>query len=170
MSANNDPTTTTTTTATTTTSIAARPLPQCLPTTITRSFRIQDVPSHCFVQIFSDRIVVGITQLATKHIGTWVLCNATQSPIDFKSIDLDVSTLLGMQTTSVDVYARHITEGIIQQKLIPGSNRIVVLLGISLKETVGDDDDDDDRERFQLVTKVLTELIREALQIVLYET
>jgi hypothetical protein len=107
--------------------------------------------------------------LATKHIGTWVLCNATQSPIDFKSIDLDVSTLLGKQTTSVEVYARHITEGIIQQKLIPGSNRIVILLGISLKETVGDDDDDD-RERFQLVTKVLTELIREALQIVLYKT
>jgi hypothetical protein len=67
------------------------------------------------------------------------------------------------------VYARHITKGIIQQKLIPGLNPIlVILLGISLKETAGDDANN--REWFQLVTKVLTELIQEALQIVLYKT
>ena len=57
----------------------------------------------------------------------------------------------------IGVYARRITERIIELRLIPGSNTMVVFLGISLK------DQGKDPEMFRVVVDVLMKLVREAL-------
>jgi hypothetical protein len=110
------------------------------------------------VQVFSDRIVVGITQRNQK-VGNWCLCQALQSPIDPKAMDINLSTVLGdREDAMIGVYARRITERIIESRMIPGSNTMVVLLGISLKGDQGKDP-----QMFRLVVDVLVNLIQETL-------
>jgi hypothetical protein len=135
----------------------ATPNAKCLPATLSRSYKILGVPTDAWVQIFSDRIVVGVTQRQQK-VGNWCLCQALQSPIDPKAIDFTLSTVLGDRNDAmIGVYARRITERIIQSRMIPGSNTMVVFLGISLKNQ------GKDPEMFRLVVDVLVKLIQEAL-------
>ena len=50
------------------------------------------VQTFAGVQIFHDRIVVGISQ-RQQRIGTWCLCQVSQSIIDPKSIDVDITCI-----------------------------------------------------------------------------
>lgn len=144
------------------------PLPQSLPTTLTRSYIVQGVRTHTFCQIFSDRIVVGISQLPSKHIANWTLCQAQKSEVSPRDVDFDVSILLGDHNDAMlELYARRLTECVIQQRLIPGTDRMAILLGMSLQKRQNDATHESDREKFRLVTDTLTGLIHEALGIVL---
>ena len=147
------------------------PLPQSLPTTLTRSYSILGVPTHTFCQVFSDRIVVGVSQLPSKHIGNWTLCQAQRSEVSPKDIDFDVSILLGDHNDAMlELYARRLTECVIQQRLIPGTDRMVILLGMSLQKKqpgAGAESLDADRKKFGLVVDTLTNLIKEALGVAL---
>ena len=134
------------------------PLPQYLPTSLARSFVILGVETDAWVQIFADRIMVGVTQLNGK-VGNWCLCQAEQSLVNHKSIDFNISTVLGDRNDAmIGVYARRITELIIQRELVPGSAYMAVFLGISLK------DKGVDRQMFQLVTNELVDMVAEALK------
>ncbi|KAG7336799.1 proteasome assembly chaperone 3 [Nitzschia inconspicua] len=165
-------------------SATAVPVEQCLPTTITRSYRIQGVPAHTFCQIFGDRIVVGVTQLQSQHIGNWVTCQATLSAIDPKAIEWDVATVLGdHQDVMLEVYARRLVDCIVQRRLIPGTNQVSLLLGLSLlkrpnqqnkqqkqeqEQPVESPSEDNDRERFRLLVDALVGLVSEAVGVALY--
>mmetsp|Transcript_10051 Transcript_10051/g.23953 ORF Transcript_10051/g.23953 Transcript_10051/m.23953 type:complete len:173 (+) Transcript_10051:65-583(+) len=147
----------TTTTTTTTTTLQARP--ECLPASISRSFVILGVETDAWVQIFADRIMVGVTQLNQK-VGNWCLCQAEQSEVNHKAIDFTINTVLGdRKDAMIGVYARRITELIIQRQLVPGSNYMAVFLGISLK------DKGTDRAMFQEVVNVLVDMVADALKL-----
>lgn len=150
----------------------AIPVPQSLPTTLTRSIKVQEVDTHAFCQVFGDRIVVGVTQLHSHHIGNWITCQATMSPIDPKAVEWDLATVLGNhQDAMLEVYARRIVDCIIQPRLIPGTNRIAILLGISLQKTTKQVvSAEQDRERFRLIVDALVNLIGEALGVALYQS
>ena len=95
-----------------------------------------------------------------RKVGNWCLCQAEQSEVNHKSIDFSINTVLGdRKDAMIGVYARRITELVIQRQLIPGSNYMAVFLGISLK------DKGTDREMFQQVVNVLVDMIAEALKL-----
>jgi hypothetical protein len=134
------------------------PRSEFLPATISRSYSILGVPTDAWVQIFSDRLVVGVTQINQK-VGNWCLCLAEQSPVNPKSIDYTINTVLGDRNDAmIGVYTRRITERIIESQMIPGSNYMAVFLGMSLK------DKGTDKEMFRLVVEVLVSLVQEALK------
>ena len=129
--------------------------------------------------MFSDRFVLGVTQLRTKdktsssgHIGSWVLCEASRSEIDPKQVDYDLSTLLGGATRAgirdeKEIYARRIAERLLEKKSLPGgTDRIVLLLGISLLQ-IPTASSFSSIDRFKTLVEVLVELVEEALMIVL---
>lgn len=168
------------------------PHPSSLPTSITRSYKVLGIPTHTFCQIFSDRIVLGVTQLRTKpsinekegkdettsasptpkslsssgHIGSWVYCQASRSQIDPRQVDYEISTLLGGATAQgvrdeKEIFTRRISERLLEKKVIPGgSDRIVLLLGISLLPISS-------INRFKVLVEVLVELVEEALGVAL---
>mmetsp|Transcript_18754 Transcript_18754/g.52427 ORF Transcript_18754/g.52427 Transcript_18754/m.52427 type:complete len:278 (+) Transcript_18754:172-1005(+) len=179
-----------------------RPLEASLPTTINRSYKIFGVPTHTFCQVFSDRIVVGVTQLQTKepnnsicngqksssgHIGSWVYCQASQSQIDPRQVDYELSTLLGSGSSRAEagnrdekeIYARRIAERLLEKKSIPGgTNKIVLLLGISLLPIRNAPSSSSyssssplssfsSIDRFKALVEVLVELIEKAVGIAL---
>lgn len=162
------------------------PHPISIPTSITRSYKVFGVPTHAFCQIFSDRIVLGVTQMRTKpaskdeepkssgHIGSWVYCQTSRSPIDPRKVDYELSTLLGGATASgvreeKEIFARRISERLLEKKVIPGgSERIVLLLGISLLPiTLSTSKSISAIDRFKVLVEALVELIEEALGIAL---
>jgi len=154
-------------------------LPQvsAVPASISRSYKVLGIPTHTFCQVFSDRIVLGATQLqkpkekgSSGHIGSWVYCQASRSQIDPRQVEYELSTLLGGgggKTGPVDekeIYARRIAERLLEKKALPGgSERIVLLLGISLLTIPPSKS----IERFKVLVDVLVELVEEALKIVL---
>lgn len=160
------------------------PLAASLPTTITRSYKIVGVPTHAFCQVFGDRIVLGVTQLQSKminapsgHIGSWVYCQASQSPIDPRQVEYELSTVLGgggsnqslqnkaSHRDEKEVYARRIAERLLEKQSIPGgTDRIVILLGISLLST---ESSASSIRRFKVLVEVLVELIERAVQVAL---
>lgn len=134
-----------------------RPHPSSIPATISRSYSILGVHTDAWVQVFSDRIVVGVTQLNQK-VGNWCLCQAEQSAVNPKAIDFNINTVLGDRNDAmIGVYARRITERIIQAQMIPGSNYMAIFLGLTLK------DKGTDKEMFRLVVDVLVNLVQETL-------
>lgn len=161
------------------------PHASAVPASISRSYKVFGIPTHTFCQIFSDRIVVGVTQLQTKspgnetkasgHIGSWVYCQASKSQIDPRQVDFEISTLLGAggansnlgSRDEKEIYARRITERLLEKKSFPGgTDRIVLLLGISLlpiKPSSGFSS----TERFKVLVEVLVELVEEAIRIAL---
>ena len=159
------------------------PHPTSVPVSISRSYKIWGVPTHTFCQIFSDRIVLGVTQLRNKssgHIGSWVYCQANRSLIDPKQVDFELSTLLGGATPSggrdeKEIYARRIAERLLEKKSLPGgTDRIVILLGISLppvppssSSTTTTTTTTTSIDRFKVLVEVLVELVEEALGIAL---
>ena len=155
------------------------PHTSAVPTSISRSYNIYGIPTHAFCQVFSDRFVLGVTQLRTKdktsssgHIGSWVLCEASRSEIDPKQVDYELSTLLGGATRAgirdeKEIYARRIAERLLEKKSLPGgTDRIVLLLGISLLQ-IPTASSFSSIDRFKTLVEVLVELVEEALMIVL---
>jgi hypothetical protein len=155
-----------------------------VPTSISRSYKVWGVPTHAFCQVFSDRIVVGVTQLQTTklkesssgHIGSWVYCQASRSQIDPRQVDYELSTLLGGASMSAsggnnrdekEVYARRVAERLLEKKSVPGgSDRVVLLLGISLL-SIKPSSSPSSIDRFNVLVEVLVELVEEALGIAL---
>lgn len=155
-------------------SSAALPQASAVPASISRSYKVLGIPTHVFCQVFSDRIVLGVTQLQKPnqkagHIGSWVYCQASRSMVDPKQVDYELSTLLGGGNKSgpvdeKEIYARRIAERLLEKKSLPGgSERIVLLLGISLLTIPPSKS----IERFKVLVEVLVELVEEALKIVL---
>ena len=116
------------------------PQPSSLPKTLTRSFQILSVDTDIFVQIFSDRIFFGVSQLDGK-IGSYLLCEAETSEANLKHTEYHLSTLLGNREDSMlGVYARTLHERI--RAFPPLSDQetskpSVILLGISLDKDKG---------------------------------
>ena len=136
--------------------ITHAPIPMSLPTTLCRSYKILNISTDAWVQVFSDRIFAGVTQLNQK-VGNYVMCQAVKSPIDHASVDFSISTVLGnREDPMMGVYARRITERLIQDRVL--TDPISVFLGISLK------DSGKEPKMFHYVVDVLYNLIREALQ------
>jgi hypothetical protein len=135
-----------------------------LPTTLSRSYRLFGIETDAYVQIFHDRLVVGISQRQQK-IGTWCYLTAAQSAVDPRAIDWDISNVLGDRNDAmVGVYVRQLTEQIIAHKLFVrannnsfGSHSMAILFGATLK------DGGKDPEMFRVVLEVLLQLIRDAL-------
>ena len=96
-------------------------------------------------------------------------CQASQSEVDPKQVDYELSTLLGGSGNARDekeVYARRIAERLLEKQSVPGgSNRIVLLLGISLLPVPPPGVSS--VERFKTLVEVLVELIETALGIAL---
>ena len=142
--------------ATANNAITYGPYPVSLPTTLCRSYKILDIATDAWVQVFSDRIFVGVTQLNQK-VGNYVMCQAVRSPIDHASVDFSISTVLGnREDPMMGVYARRVTERLIQDQVL--MDPISLFLGISLKNS------GKDPKMFHRVVEVLYNLIREALQ------
>jgi hypothetical protein len=137
---------------------AVSALPLSLPTTLSRSDIIHDVPTDAWVQLFADRIFVGVTQ-RNQRVGTYVTCQAIKSPID-NAVDFSISTVLGNRDDAVvGVYARRLAEKLIQER-VTSMEPINLLLGISLLADSGKDP----KMMFQSVVDFLFQLIREAFQ------
>ena len=136
-----------------------KPVSESIPATLSRSYSILGTDTDIWVQIFSDRIVVGVTQLSQK-VGNWCLCQAEQSQVDPKAIDFTINTVLGNRNDAViGVYARRVTERIIQSRMIPGSNYMAIFMGVSLK------DGGRDPEMFRLVVEVIVKMVQETLKL-----
>jgi hypothetical protein len=64
--------------------------PSSIPATLTRSYTVKSVPTDAWVQIFADRIVIGISQLDGK-VGNYLLCQATSSEVNPRAVDYNVT-------------------------------------------------------------------------------
>ena len=135
---------------------------------------------------------------SSGHIGSWVYCVASKSPIDPRRVDYELTTLLGggggrgSERDEKEIYARRISERLLEKKSIPGgTDRIVLLLGISLlplprarataRAATNDNDNNNDAtttatttgssiDRFRVLVEVLVGLVEEALGIALGTT
>lgn len=143
--------------------VSILPHPHSLPTTLSRSLKVLGVETDAYVQLFQDRIVLGISQREQK-IGTWCYVTATQSDVDPGAIDWEISNILGDRNDAMlGVYARQVIEQIITQKLYfqtnsySNSKYVAVLLGATLK------DGGRDPQMFHTILEVLVQLIRDAL-------
>lgn len=122
--------------------ILARPEDMALPVTLTRSFQISlstegsesqtIIPTDCFIQLFGDRVVMGISQVKGK-IGNYLLCQVQPSPVKPQAFDFEVSNLLGAREDPLlAVFARRICEQVIVPRL-PPMESFTLILGISLQ-------------------------------------
>jgi hypothetical protein len=64
--------------------------PSSIPATLTRSYLVKSVPTDAWVQIFADRIVIGVSQLDGK-VGNFLLCQATSSEVNPRAVDYTVT-------------------------------------------------------------------------------
>ena len=162
-------------------------VPTSLPKTRTRSYTIYGIPTYAFCQVYQDRIVVGVTQLPTQHIGSWVMCQAVQSEINPKHVEYNLSTVLGGGDTAAlggvvvvdekEIYARRIMERILENRnttLLPrGTDRRTVLLGITLLPLPKQNNNNNTTvtatsaldftpmDRFQTLVEVLVQLVED---------
>lgn len=110
----------------------AVPSSSSLPRQAAKSYTMDGVPTDMFVQVFGDRIVVGVSQLKGKF-GNYMLCEALPDEVNPKHVDYDVTTLLGArEDTLLTVYARQITERI--EKLQTNPIALNVIVAISLNK------------------------------------
>jgi len=123
--------------------IPRRPHPSSLPPSITRLYKVDSIPTNISVQIFSDRIVLNLSQLPGGKVGTFLLCEATHCEIDPKAIDYNVSTLLGGGgSTLLEVFARQVCETIARNRTpvqIRSGWLPILVLGVSLDKAVAKD-------------------------------
>ena len=119
-------------------SLPAAPLPPAvpssssLPRTAVKSYLVDGISTGMFVQVFADRIFLGVSQLNGKF-GNYLMCQATPDEVNPKHVDYEVTTLLGArEDTVLTVYARQVTEQI--EKLHPNPVSLTVILAISLNK------------------------------------
>jgi hypothetical protein len=133
------------------------PVAKSLPTSISRSYQVMGVDTDCFVQLFGDHIVLGVSQLGGGKIGTFVSCQVEETVMD-NTTRFNVNVLLGKRDDPlVQVYARRITEKIAAMRASRADICPPVLLGISITRT--------DPEMFTSLIDVLVNLYKEAIQI-----
>lgn len=133
-----------------------KPHPSSVPTTLTRSFSVNSVPTDVWVQLFADRIVFGITQINTK-VGTFLSCHIDESIIDNR-IRFTVTPLLGKRNDAVlEVFCRQVTERIASLRTTAAAVCPPVLLGISLKNT--------DPDTFRTLVDLMVNLYKDAIAI-----
>ena len=96
------------------------------------------IRTDCWVQLFGDQIVVGVSQLQGK-IGTYCLCQVEETALDNKTW-FHVETLMGSKRDDIllEVYARRVTEQIAGLRASRADPMPAVLLGISLKPEAKD--------------------------------
>ena len=110
----------------------ATPSKSSLPRTATKSYSVSGISTDMFVQIFSDRIVLGASQLEGKF-GNYIMCQAIPDEVNPKHVEYEVTSLLGArEDTMLAVYARQITERI--EKLQPNPTSMTVIIAISLNK------------------------------------
>eukprot|EP00527_Entomoneis_sp_CCMP2396_P002846 CAMPEP_0198149976 /NCGR_PEP_ID=MMETSP1443-20131203/48857_1 /TAXON_ID=186043 /ORGANISM="Entomoneis sp., Strain CCMP2396" /LENGTH=191 /DNA_ID=CAMNT_0043815153 /DNA_START=28 /DNA_END=603 /DNA_ORIENTATION=+ len=115
----------------------ALPVPSSIPVTLTRSFQITlsegdaVISTDCFVQLFSDRVFMGISQMKGR-IGNYLLCQAEPSQVKPKTFEYEISNLLGAREDPLlSVFARRIAEVLVQ--FLPPMESLTLILGISLQ-------------------------------------
>jgi Proteasome assembly chaperone 3 len=134
-------------------------LPDSIPKLLARSFLVLSVPTDAWVQLFSDRIVFGVSQLDCK-IGTWLLCEAVTNETNVRQTEYHLSTLLGNREDSMlGVYARTLHERLRQVQEGTNNTRAVVLLGISLDKGKGTDP-----QMFRLLVDLLVDMYVDAIK------
>ena len=135
------------------------PNSQSIPRTLARSYSIAGQPTDLWLQIFRDRVVIGISQLEGR-IGNWLLCENQPNLVDPKTLDFLVTHLLGSQrnTPVLDVLARQICEKLLRQCEDPNTAP-VVLLGVSLKPET-----EKDFARLRVIVQLVVQLHGEAMQ------
>ena len=132
------------------------PYPSSVPTTLTRSYSVNSVPTDVWVQLFSDRIMCGVTQVNTK-VGTFLSCQIDESIIDNR-IRFTVTPLLGKRNDAVlEVFCRQVTEQIAALRTTAAAVCPPVLMGISLKNT--------DPETFRILIELVIKLYKDAIAI-----
>jgi hypothetical protein len=132
------------------------PHPNSIPITLTRSYNIQSIVTDAWVQLFSDRIVLGISQLNTK-VGSFLSCHVDESVIDNR-IRFTVTPLLGKTDDAIlEVFCRQVTEKIAALRTSAATPCPPVLMGISLKTT--------SPETFHVLVNLLVNLYKEAIQL-----
>ncbi|CAB9513675.1 expressed unknown protein [Seminavis robusta] len=137
------------------------PLPESIPKLLTRSFLVLSVPTDAWVQLFSDRIVFGVSQLDGK-IGTYLLCEAVTTEANLRQTEYHLSTLLGSRSDDSmgGVYARTLHERLRGINNIAINNKPpVILLGIAL-----DKDKGNDPKMFKLLVDLLVDMYVDAIQ------
>ena len=128
------------------------PVPQGVPTSLTRCYNVAGTETDCLVQLFGDRTLFGITQLDGK-LGTWVTCAIEESEMNSYT-SFRVEVVLGIREDPlIEVYARRLAESIFKLKLRDPSPPI--LLGISIK--------DRDPKVFIILIDLLVQLYKDAL-------
>jgi hypothetical protein len=135
------------------------PIPNYLPVTLEECHNIQNIITDCWVQLFRDMIVVGVSQLPGGKVGTFVLCQVEEITFDSK-IRCQTSTVLGVRDDTViwEVYARRLTERLAMLRKSHSDIMPSVLLGISLQK-----DTSQDTSMFSDVIEVLVSLYKKAV-------
>lgn len=134
------------------------PHPASLPTTISRSCVIDGIPTQYWIQLFADRVVLGISQL-NGRVGNYLLCQAIPSEVNPKDVDFQVTSLLGArEETLLSVYAERIARNILAGKRRTNHTTTTIVLGISLHKDKGKDP-----EMFRTIVALLVQLYEEAI-------
>jgi hypothetical protein len=134
------------------------PLPQYLPVTLTKSYEVMGIMTDCWVQLFGDQIVLGVSQLQGK-VGTYILCQVEETALDSKT-RFQISTLMGKRDDALlEVYARRVTEKIAAMRVSRADPAPPVLLGISLKP-----ESSKDPKMFTEIVDILVKLYTEAIK------
>lgn len=134
------------------------PLPQHLPVTVIKSYEVLGVATDCWVQLFGDQIVLGVSQLEGK-VGTYILVQVEETALD-NTTRFNISTLLGKRDDPLwEVYARRVTEKIAGMRASRAEVMPPVLLGISLKPKEGKDP-----KMFTEIVDVLANLYSDAIK------
>ena len=135
------------------------PIPNDLPVFLSKSFEIQSAPTHLWVQLFADQIVMGCSQLEGGKIGTFIHIDIEETMIDNKT-RYHIQTLLGKRDDALlGVYARRILEQIASLRTSRSQLCPPLLLGISLKEQ------GKDPKVFTAIVDLAVKLYKEAVQI-----
>ena len=130
------------------------PAPRGIPTALSRSYNVDGTVTDCLVQLFADRILLGISQMDGK-LGSWVTCDVEESVIDSKT-RFRVDIVLGQRDDPLpEVYARRITEQIASLRKSKADPCPPVLLGISIK--------DRDPKIFGVLVNLVVKLYQEAV-------
>ena len=129
-----------------------------LPAASVKSYTINGVAMDMFVQVFSDRIVLGVSQLNGKF-GNYMMCQAVPDEVNPKHVEYEVASLLGArEDTMLSVYARQVTEHI--EKLHANPTELTIILAISLDKKIAARP-----ELFQSIVNLLVKLYRQAASV-----
>jgi Proteasome assembly chaperone 3 len=125
-----------------------------IPKIVSKTFEVCNVTTDVWIQIFSDRIMYGVSQIG-GNIGNYLLCESRRNEVDPRAFEYQVSNLLGARDDALlEVYARRITELVAQES---AGRHMIVILGISLDKARGRNP-----KVFMLLTTIMHQMYIEA--------